>query len=384
MKIAYCLDSVSAMGGIERVTLSKANALADVEGNVVYLIVTRGWGIPVFPLHPRIQVINLDLKDRPCTSLIRMFWNSCLGGIEHKKKITQVLDEIRPDIVVSTGMAEKFLIRSLTLSYTPLIIKEIHFNTDCRLVEAQGFLEKIIATIGHFKDYYYKMKSIDQIVILTEEDKLRNWKGKDKVTIIPNPLTNNTTLPPSLLNEKRVIAAGRLVRQKNFESLIRSWKQVHALHPDWKLDIYGEGPLKSSLEKQINELNLRGIVRLQGKTNEMFKEMSESSLFVLSSIYEGFGLVLIEAMSCGLPVVSYACPCGPKDIIDEGKDGFLMPVNDEQTLADRVIRLIEDEELRRQMSKAALQKSEKYRMDKIIPMWMNLFEELLQEKRAKG
>lgn len=384
MKIAYCLDSVSAMGGIERVTLSKANALADVEGNVVYLIVTRGWGNPVFPLHPKIQVINMNLKDRPCTSMIRMFWNVYLKSIEHKKKIAGVLNEIRPDIVVSTGMSEKFLIRSLSLSYKPLIIKEIHFNTDCRLVEAQGLLKTIYASIGHLKDYYYKMKSIDQIVILTEEDKLRNWKGKDKVTIIPNPLTNNTTLPPSLLNEKRVIAAGRLVRQKNFESLIRSWKQVHALHPDWNLDIYGEGPLKSSLEKQINELNLRGIVRLQGKTNEMFKEMSESSIFVLSSIYEGFGLVLIEAMSCGLPVISYACPCGPKDIIDEGKDGFLVPVNDEQTLADRIIRLIEDEELRRQMSKAALQKSGKYRMDKIIPMWMNLFEELLQEKRAKG
>ena len=186
--------------------------------------------------------------------------------------------------------------------------------------------------------------------------------------------------PPSPLTEKRVIAAGRLVRQKNFASLIRAWKEVHAKHPDWKLDIYGEGSLKTSLEKLIADLQLEGAVCLQGKTQEIFKEMTNSSIFVLSSIYEGFGLVIVEAMSCGLPVVSYACPCGPKDIIEDGKDGFLVEVNDEQTLAARINQLIEDEELRRQMSQAALQKSEKYKMERIIPMWMDLFEKLKREK----
>lgn len=198
--------------------------------------------------------------------------------------------------------------------------------------------------------------------------------------VIPNPITDVPNVAHSETKEKRVIAAGRLVNQKNFASLIRAWKEVQAKHPDWELDIYGEGSLKTSLEKLIADLQLEGAVCLQGKTQEIFKEMTNSSIFVLSSIYEGFGLVIVEAMSCGLPVVSYACPCGPKDIIEEGKDGFLVEVNDEQTLAARINQLIEDEELRRQMSQAALQKSEKYKMERIIPMWMDLFEKLKREK----
>lgn len=382
MKIAYCLDSISAMGGIERVTLAKANALAAIETNTVYLLVTRNQGMPVFPLHPRIQVCDLHVNyggdyGKSRWEAYRILWEK---RREHRRKLTEALDKIQPDVLVSTNLSERFFIRSLSLKVSPVLIKEIHFSTDYKIIEAQGWKEKLMAYLSYFKDFRWKTKAFSQILILTEEDRERNWRNYSRVSVIPNPLTNNTSLSPSLLTEKRVIAAGRLVRQKNFASLIRAWKEVQAKHPDWTLDIYGEGSLKTSLEKLIADLRLEGAVCLQGKTQEIFKEMTNSSIFVLSSIYEGFGLVIVEAMSCGLPVVSYACPCGPKDIIEEGKDGFLVEVNDEQTLAARINQLIENEELRRQMSEAALQKSEKYKMERIIPMWMDLFEKLKREK----
>lgn len=386
MKIAYCVDSVTALGGIERITLAKASALADIEGNEVYIIVAFHRGEPVSFMNPKVQLVNLDVDYYADygKSRLQAFLFMLKKRRMHIQKIQDFLNSIQPDILISTNQSEKHFIRSLSLNYRPVIIREIHFSSDYRQLDAKSFLEKMIANIGFFMDFKMRRGLIDKIVLLTEEDRNRNWKGSDRVTVIPNPVTLVSNYSPSTVDYKRVIAAGRLVRLKNFDSLIRAWRLVAERYPNWVLDIYGEGKLKNSLNDLIQAHQLQNYVYLKGRTDDICAEMSFSSIFVLSSISEGFGLVIVEAMSCGLPVVSYACPCGPKDIIDEGKDGFLVPVNDEQALADRIIRLIEDEELRRQMSKAALQKSEKYRMDKIIPMWMKLFEELLQEKRAKG
>ena len=108
--------------------------------------------------------------------------------------------------------------------------------------------------------------------------------------------------------------------------------------------------------------------------------MANASIFTLTSTFEGFGLVIVEAMSCGLPVISYNCPCGPKDIISDGTDGFLVPLNDEQCLAEKINLLIENEALRKQMSKAALIKSQKFTAKEVISLWMNLFNTLKNEK----
>ena len=120
---------------------------------------------------------------------------------------------------------------------------------------------------------------------------------------------------------------------------------------------------------------------LKGYTYDIFSPLYKASIFTLTSLFEGLPLVIIEAMSCGVPVVSYACPCGPQDIIADGHDGFLVPVNNEKVLADRICRLIEDKELRKEMGKAARLKAEQYDIKNIIPMWMELFNQLINEKR---
>lgn len=382
MKIAYCIDWITFMGGIERITISKANALAEIEGNEVYLIVAYHKSEPIFPLNPKINLIVLDVNYGADygQNIIQAWYIMYQKRKEHKRKVECVLDVIRPDIVISVNHSEKEFIKTLSLKYNPIIIREVHFCTEYRILEPQNFIQRLVSILRTWYDFRWRMNAIDRIVVLTDEDKERHWKNAPKVSVIPDPMTAEIDVLPSNVTKKRVMTAGRLVHQKNFASLVRAWKNVSIKHPDWMLDIYGEGPLKGDLEKQIESLGLKEIVHLRGITREMFKEMSQSSLFVLSSIYEGFGLVIVEAMSCGLPVVSYACPCGPKDIIEEGKDGFLVEVNDEQTLAARINQLIEDEELRRQMSQAALLKSEKYKMERIIPMWMDLFEKLKREK----
>ena len=382
MKIAYCIDTITALGGIERVTIAKANALADVENNTVYLVVTSNRGIPVLPVNPKIKIIDLKVNyfEDYGKSPYQIYWTLYQKRKEHKKKLTLFIKEKQPDILISTNNSEKHFIKSLPISHHTIIIRELHFCTHYRLIEATTLFQKLLALIGHLFDYHWNIKNLDQTVLLTNEDKELHWKGKNKVSVIPNPIISQSPYPPSTTKEKRVIAAGRLVYQKNFSSLIKAWKQVAEIHPDWILEIYGEGTLKIELESLITELNLKRHVFLKGKTPDIFKVMSNSSIYVLSSIYEGLPLVILEAMSCGLPIISYECPCGPKDIITDGKNGFLVNVNDEITLANKINYLIENEELRKQMSNIAKVTVEQYNIKNIIPIWMNLFHKLQKGK----
>lgn len=375
------------MGGIGRITVVKANALAEIIGNEIFVIVTDHdmKSALASKLSADVRLVNLDVK------YYEDDWKSkwhVLKGILfkrrlHKKRLSKVLNEIRPDVVISLGQAEKYMLPEIKGSW--VIIREMHYYKDFRRLAAEtshSMFHKISAGLSNFYDYNCKIGKYDSIVTLTQEDKVLNWKKTEKVTVIPNTLTlrNNKV---SELKRKKVIAVGRLTVQKNFSSLIRAFQGVTASHPDWVLEIYGNGSEYESLRKLIIDLRLYNNVSLCGNTMQVQEKMCDSSIFVLSSIFEGFGLVITEAMSCGLPVVSYDCPCGPKDIITDGVDGFLVSAGDEQMLAEKICYLIENPDIRVQMGAAAIKKSEKYRPEIIIPMWMKLFERLLTEKRNK-
>ena len=184
----------------------------------------------------------------------------------------------------------------------------------------------------------------------------------------------------STLKSKTVVTAGRLTAQKNFASLISAWKIVNKSHPDWKLEIWGEGSRRNELQQQIEDLQLRDSASLMGYTDDIISKFADASIFVCSSKFEGFGLVIVEAMSCGLPVVSYSCPCGPKDIITDGTDGFLVSIGDEQIMAERINYLIEHLDSRLVMGQAALDKSKQYSTDVITSKWMELFDSILIKK----
>ena len=199
------------------------------------------------------------------------------------------------------------------------------------------------------------------------------------MTVMPNPVSFKCDTP-SGLDEKRVVSVGRLDHMKNFPSLVNVFKKVNVKHPDWILEIYGDGPEMSAIQEQIAHYGLQNVVLMKGFTDNIQNAMTQSSIFAFPSLSEGMPMSLLEAMECGLPVVSYDCPHGPREIITDGSDGYLIPVNDENMMADRICRLIEDEELRKKMGQAAKIKAQSYQIESIIDRWMNLFNELSGRK----
>lgn len=385
MKIVYCLNSVRHLGGIEMVTIKKANALADVEGNEVYVVVTDNHsGVEIAPISPKVRIVDLDVN------YYEDDWKSkwhVLKGIFvkrrlHKARLKKVLSEIHPDVVVSVGLSEKYMLPSTCSGIDCVSVREVHSIKNYRMLHSISIFDKISAWFADIYDYNCKIKKYDQVVVLTHEDYERNWKSYNNVSVIPNPISSIKEAP-SQLNSKKIIAAGRLALPKNYPSLIRAFRLVADEHPDWTLEIYGEGGMRKELEYLIGQLQLNDNVYLKGYTSQVHEKMQDASCFVMSSKFEGFGLVLIEAMQCGLPCVSYDCPCGPKDIITDGKDGFLVPLGDEKTLAEKICFLIEHPDVRAEMGKAALLKAEKYSLDNIIPMWMDLFKRLLDTKKEE-
>lgn len=380
MKIVYCTDTVCYPGGIQMVTMVKANALAKIPGNQVWIVVTDHKKEPLIPLE-NVELVNLDVN------YYEDDWKGgwyVLKGIFqkrkiHKRRLLRFLNEIDPDIVVSTGTSEKNFLPTMSVKSSPVFIREIHFEKNYRKRAAKGWKGLLFAHFSDWYDYGYKIKKYNQIVVLTEEDRLNNWKGCNKVTVMPNPKTANAN-GHSNCQKKKAIAAGRLVPQKNFVSLIRCWRIVVDRFPDWCLEIWGTGIQENLIKEEVKNLQLEENVCLKGFTSDIYSKMRESSMYLMTSEFEGFPLVLIEAMSTGLPVVSYACPTGPKDIIDDGKNGFLVPVNDEDMFAEKICVLIENEPLRKKMGQEALSVSQRYEIDTIIPCWMTLFQNLKTEK----
>lgn len=375
MRIVYCTDSICYLGGIQRITIAKANALAEIDGNEVWIVVTDNKRQnTVLPVSEKVRVVDLDVNyyEDDWKSKLHVLKGIFVKRKEHKRKLTKLLNNILPDIVISTGTSEKIFLPDIKLSSKPAFIREIHFVSNYRRLDAKGLFANISAYFGNLIDYHFYIKRYDRIVVLTKEDKERNWKDNERVVVIPNPITVHRDYQTSWEN-KTVIAVGRLVLQKNFSSLISAWSLVHQSHPDWILEIWGDGNLKEELAKQIEEQQLVNTVRLMGYTNDIMTKFVDSSIFVCTSLFEGLPLVFIEAMSCGLPVVSYDCQCGPRDIITDGRDGFLVDLGNESALADSINLLIENATLRKQMGQAAKEKSKYYSMDSIICKWMALF-----------
>lgn len=378
MRIVYCLDSICGIGGIQRVTLSKAGALAGIEDNQVWIITSDNTGESVFPV-PN-GVIHIDLGVNYYSDDWKSRWN-VLKGIFikrriHRKRLEEVLHRICPDVVIGVGQSEKNFLPRIKGDWRT--VREYHYARDYRWKSASDWFGRLSAIVGDLIERFFTLGKYDRIVVLTNEDKDTNWKGRNSVSVIPNPITIKPGISASLDN-KRIIAVGRLTFQKNFASLIRAFSVVAGRYPDWILDILGEGPDRIALEEEIKRLCLTDRVFLRGRQTNVSEWMRQSSIFTLTSRFEGFSLALLEAMGCGLPVVSYACPCGPKDIVTNGVDGFLVTMGDEADLAECVCRLIEDKQLRIRFGTAAKEFAQSYCFEKVTIMWMNLFQELRQK-----
>ena len=375
-KIVYCTPSLYIPGGVERVLTTKANYLADVAGYDITIVLTDGKGKePYYPLSHKVKIVQLDINFEELWHL--SFFKKIFVYLKKqrifKKKLTDTLMELRPDITVSLLRREINFLTSIKDGSKK--VGEIHVNkANYRNFESNN--------TNIIKDYFAKLwmnmlikkvKKLDRFIVLTHEDK-EKWHEISKTEVIPNPIPN---LSPDISNlkNKKVIAVGRYTYQKGFDLLIEAWRRVIEKHADWTLNIYGSGERKA-FQEQIIRLGIEKNCKLNGPTSNINEKYEESSILAFSSRFEGFGMVFLEAMSCGLPVVSFACPCGPKDIITDGKNGYLVEPENVEALAERICHLIEHEELRKEMGKAARKRAEDFQEDKIMQKWVDLFENI--------
>lgn len=382
MKIVYCTDTISRMGGIEIVTIAKANALAAIPENQVWIAVSDYKNPAIMQLT---NVKVLDLAIHYFEEDAKGYWHALFDFWKkqrfHRRQLELALNEINPDVVITTGKDTRRFLPKLKIKSNPVFIRELHFSRHYGLQQAQGWLNRTIVKIGEIYEYGLLIRKYDKIVVLTEADKSGSWKNWNKVAVMPNPLIKQEK-GVSCGTSKIAVSAARLYRTKNFESLINIWAKVILRHPDWTLQIWGEGPEESRLREKIDRMGLKNHVFLMGYTPEVQEQMAKASLFVLTSRTEGLSLVLLEAMSVGIPAVVYNCPGGIRYVLKEAKTGYLVPLNDEDAFAEKVCALIENEELRMAMGQACLQEVKQYRMENIVPRWMDLFQELLAKKRG--
>ena len=246
---------------------------------------------------------------------------------------------------------------------------------DYKIEDKKNFIYRLKAKIETYLEDKISNK-YDLFVVLTNEDKIK-WKNS-KVEVIPNFLEKYPTKISELKN-KKIISVGRLDYQKGFDLLIDVFEKVTRVHPEWKLEIYGEGEEKEKLNEKIKNKNLDGNIKLNGVTIEIGKKYIEASIYVMSSRYEGFGMVLLEAQAYGLPIVSFNCPCGPKDIITANKNGFLCNFGNIDDMAEKIIYLIDNIEIRKNFGKKARENSLEYSEEKIMEKWENLLQVLIKE-----
>lgn len=374
LRLVYCTPALYMAGGVERVLTMKANHLAEVYGYDITIILTEGAGRePFYPLSPKVKVINLDIgfEELWHCGFFKKVFIYLRKQRHYRRALAATLLRLRPDITISLLRRE---INFLTgIKDGSRKVGELHVNrTNYRNFEGGNAAQRLFSA-WWMGILVTKLKRLDRFIVLTEEDKAA-WKELDNVMVIPNPLTievKSSAQPTA----RRLLAVGRYSYQKGFDLLLETWHRIEGEHPDWALAVYGFG----DREPYIRQAEALGIdmsrCHLNPATRDIAAEYAASGIYVLSSRFEGFGLVLVEAMASGLPVVSFDCPAGPKDIITEGS-GLLVPSGDVAALAATLSSLMGDEAQRKALSVAARKRASHFDISSIGAKWHSLFESI--------
>ena len=375
MRLLYICDALVIHGGLERVIVEKANWLVEHEGYDVCLLTVNQGNHPVcFPLHPNVLYDDLDIRffQQYQLTFIKRFAKSRQLHRMFRERLACKISNFVPDVIISTRL--DFLRDLLRIKLSAPIVFESH---SCRLAsrfEGDGLWHRL-------RVWYLRLalKKIQMVVALTEGDAAEWLKLTANVCVIPNVVHLNESGTYSDCSAKSVVFAGRFSWQKDVSSLLRIWILVYQRHPDWCLHIYGAfGEEQASLQDKFKKIDAN--IQVHPPTSDIIERYKDHSILLLTSQYEPFGLVLPEAMSCGLPVVAFDCPYGPADIITDGVDGFLIQNRDVNVFADKVCLLIDNEGLRKGMGNNGIKSSRRYEATRIMPLWMDLFEQITCNK----
>ena len=371
MRILYVTDALAIWGGLERVLVEKANYLATHNGNEVFMLTISQGDHPFpFPLDNLVAHVDLNIPfyTQYQYSGIRRLLSLRRLHRDCRKGIRQQLNYINPDVILCPRIE---FVKDIckVKGDTPLAF-ESHSSFWTSRFERAGLLRRL-----HTWWMNQSAKQAQAVVTLTEGDAAAWKKVNNHVFVIPDVVHLNEKDVYSNVDAKSAVFVGRLSRQKNIGCLLSIWQLVRQRHPDWQLHVYGEkGDIEEPLWQQLHEEG-NGIT-VHSPTTEILNVYQQHAMLLLTSRYEPFGMVLPEAMSCGLPVIAFDCPYGPADIITDDMDGFLVKDWDIMSFADKVCLLMENQDLRQQMGQAAIRSSQRYRSDRIMSVWQELFESL--------
>ena len=381
MKITYIFSQLTISGGADKVLTDKANYLAE-HNNDVTIITESQMGRPlIFPLSQKVKLIDIGLDfDKQYGHNILYRGILYLRYIRiYKEKLKKILFEIKPDIVITLmGRSLDFI---TSIPDGSIKIGEAHTTKNhlrsYHLLEEKGGFHKYIARFLRKKQIASAMR-LDALVLLTKQD-AEAWKDITRTYVIPNAIPYIPEESSSLM-KKQAIMVGRYNDAKGYEYITEAWEIVHKKHPEWILNIYGSGEMQDDVERWIKERGLQDSMIMHEPTEQITQKYQESSLCVMSSRYEGFPLVIMEAMSCGVPCVSFDCPFGPRNIIRDGEDGILVDYLNTKALADNICKVIEDENLRKRLGTNAKKNIQRFSQDAIMQQWQDLFHSLINNR----
>lgn len=350
MKIVYVIEKLSGIGGMERILVDKLNWLCKQEGIDLTLMLIWDDNQPIeYPIDNRVKIIRLNV------TYVKGGFSYPIALYRYNKKI----NELKPSVTVFCWVMGAFL-AAYGHSYGKTI-----------------FESHLAAIKMKHKWLLNKMQhKVDAVITLTNHD-TTYFNSAPCVKVIPNFTLLSPTLTPSY-QSKHCVALGRMVSQKDYTRMIAIWKEIAKLHPDWILDIYGDGEERPLIERAIKEAKLDNQVVLHGNTKDIEKAYTSGSIYLMTSQMEGFPLVLIEAMKCGLPVIAFDCPYGPKDVIKHGVTGYLIPYDNDKVYIETLSTLIDDASLRKQMGMSAKQAATQFSCESIMDSWLKLFQTITE------
>ena len=381
MRILYCIPALYNSGGMERVLTQKVNWLAANTPHEITILTTEPVpaGTPkcYFPLSEKVQVAELDIDFNAdyTKPLLTKYYAHMRRMRMYKRALTEYVRAHKIDLCISLGGKEIAFLHHLPCR----TIAEMHFamNQRQQLIEAnhKSLFWSLLGRI-RTRQLVQAVKPLERLVVLTDADKAA-WEkaGCTNVTVIPNPCAiNSRKSKVESRKTKTVLAVGRLHEQKGFDLLLQAWQPIEKHYPEWQLRIVGEGPKRAELETQVRELTLRHAI-IAGRTENVADEYSSASLFVLSSRYEGFSLVLAEAMWCGTPCVAFNCPQGPAELLADGR-GWLVENGNVEKLTQQIIYAIShpDEAIARAQKAQAFAQAT-YSEAAVMPRWIRIIEQ---------
>jgi glycosyltransferase involved in cell wall biosynthesis len=368
MKIVYNTDQIYKHGGIEKVMATKVNYFVNEPNYEVFIITTEQKNhSPCYPLDKRVKLVDLKVNYDRIQSYFS--FKNIKKAFVHFIRQRRIYNIMQPDVIISPNYNfDHFWLPFIKPKKTKLW-KEIHSS---RFQEPLQRKQNGFFNWFHWKIQDWIETKYDKVIVLNIDEV--NYRPHNNVVVLSNPV--EPFAGSANLDNKKVMAAGRIAPVKGFDQLIQAWALVHKQYPDWELHIYGDtyGDTKEKLQNQINSMFLQDVIYIMPSVENLTQTMLNYSIFALTSETECFPMVLLEALSVGLPIVSYDCPNGPRNIIIEKKDGILVKKRSPETFSKAIITLIQNENLRKKMGTLAKENSKRFHTQKIMNEWKQVLD----------